>query len=96
MEISLEESGVQNNPEAYVNNFNNNGHLPSGFSMINEDGHLVHTCSTRSGSKHLDVQDLEMLLEAYFVQVDSTLNKLSTVCCYQAHPILSLCISYEL
>ncbi|XP_039130982.1 magnesium transporter MRS2-3 isoform X2 [Dioscorea cayenensis subsp. rotundata] len=64
---------------SYVNNFNNNGHLPSGFSMINEDGHLVHTCSTRSGSKHLDVQDLEMLLEAYFVQVDSTLNKLSTL-----------------
>lgn len=31
-------------------------------------------------SKHLDVEELEMLLEAYFVQIDGTLNKLSTVC----------------
>jgi hypothetical protein len=29
--------------------------------------------------KHLDVEELEMLLEAYFVQIDGTLNKLSTV-----------------
>ena len=26
-----------------------------------------------------DVEELEMLLEAYFVQIDGTLNKLSTV-----------------
>lgn len=31
-------------------------------------------------SKHLGVEELEMLLEAYFVQIDGTLNKLSTVC----------------
>lgn len=27
-----------------------------------------------------EVQELEMILEAYFVQIDGTLNKLSTVC----------------
>ncbi|KAL2349539.1 hypothetical protein Fmac_003539 [Flemingia macrophylla] len=30
-------------------------------------------------TKHLDVEELEMLLEAYFVQIDGTLNKLSTL-----------------
>ncbi|KAH9655599.1 Magnesium transporter MRS2-3 [Citrus sinensis] len=29
--------------------------------------------------EHLDVEELEMLLEAYFVQIDGTLNKLSTL-----------------
>ncbi|GJY35717.1 magnesium transporter MRS2-3-like protein, partial [Tanacetum coccineum] len=29
--------------------------------------------------KHRDVEELEMLLEAYFVQIDGTLNKLSTL-----------------
>jgi len=28
---------------------------------------------------HLDVEELEMLLEAYFAQIDGTLNKLTTV-----------------
>ena len=37
-------------------------------------------------SKNLDVKELEMLLEPYFVQIDGTLNKLSTVC----NPILPL------
>lgn len=38
------------------------------------------TSSTSTVSaKPLDVEELEMLLEAYFVQVDGTLNKLSTV-----------------
>ncbi|KAL0857236.1 hypothetical protein Bca101_062390 [Brassica carinata] len=38
------------------------------------------TCSTRSGMTcKLNVQELEMLLEAYFVQIDGTLNKLSTL-----------------
>lgn len=41
---------------------------------------------TSGVSKHLDVEELEMLLEAYFVQIDGTLNKLSTVCTH--HPIL--------
>ncbi|KAH9618297.1 hypothetical protein KSS87_003999 [Heliosperma pusillum] len=30
-------------------------------------------------SKHLDVEELEMLLEAYFVQIDGTLNLLTTL-----------------
>ncbi|KAH9297325.1 hypothetical protein KI387_029007, partial [Taxus chinensis] len=34
------------------------------------------TSSTTNG-KHQDVEELEMLLEAYFVQIDGTLNKLS-------------------
>lgn len=38
------------------------------------------TNSSSSGdSKHLDVEELEMLLEAYFVQIDGTLNKLSAL-----------------
>lgn len=41
------------------------------------------TSSTGTVSaKPLDVEELEMLLEAYFVQVDGTLNKLSTVRSY--------------
>lgn len=35
--------------------------------------------SSHSGTKSLDVEELEMLLEAYFVQIDSTLNKLSAL-----------------
>ena len=39
------------------------------------------SCITRNTTiKHCDVEELEMLLEAYFVQIDGTLNKLSTVC----------------
>lgn len=34
---------------------------------------------SHSGTKSLDVEELEMLLEAYFVQIDSTLNKLSAL-----------------
>ncbi|WZZ28686.1 hypothetical protein YC2023_012087 [Brassica napus] len=38
------------------------------------------TSSTQSGmTNKLNVQELEMLLEAYFVQIDGTLNKLSTL-----------------
>eukprot|EP00249_Psilotum_nudum_P011944 c23481_g1_i1 orf=444-1946(-) len=35
--------------------------------------------SHNGDSKHLDVEELEMLLEAYFVQIDGTLNKLSAL-----------------
>ncbi|KAK3420223.1 hypothetical protein EUGRSUZ_G01040, partial [Eucalyptus grandis] len=34
---------------------------------------------SRRSSKHLDVAELEMLLEAYFVQLDGTLNELSAL-----------------
>ena len=41
----------------------------------------TRTSTTHSTvTKQLDVEELEMLLEAYFVQIDGTLNKLSTVC----------------
>lgn len=53
-------------------------HSLSGPSIINEDSHGTHTFSI-SGSKHLDVEELEMLLEAYFIQIEGTLNKLSTL-----------------
>jgi hypothetical protein len=35
--------------------------------------------STRKSSKGEDVEELEMLLEAYFAQIEGTLNKLSAV-----------------
>ena len=45
------------------------------------DIHGTRTSSTHSATtgKGLDVEELEMLLEAYFVQIDGTLNDLSTV-----------------
>lgn len=51
-----------------------------GASHVGRDSHGTRTSTTHSAiSKHLDVEELEMLLEAYFVQIDGTLNKLSTV-----------------
>ncbi|KAM3694859.1 hypothetical protein ACJW31_07G087200 [Castanea mollissima] len=45
-----------------------------------ENPHGNHTSSTQSYmNKNLDVKELEMLLEPYFVQIDGTLNKLSTL-----------------
>lgn len=35
--------------------------------------------SSSDDSKNVDVEELEMLLEAYFVQIDGTSNKLSAV-----------------
>ncbi|KAF3435573.1 hypothetical protein FNV43_RR22662 [Rhamnella rubrinervis] len=47
---------------------------------LSRDSRGTHTSTTHSVmSKHLDVEELEMLLEAYFVQIDGTLNKLSTL-----------------
>lgn len=52
-----------------------------GANMMRRESHGTRTSTTRSAiSKHLDVEELEMLLEAYFVQIDGSLNKLSTVC----------------
>ena len=48
---------------------------------LSKDSRGTRTSTTQSAiSKQLDVEELEMLLEAYFVQIDGTLNKLSTVC----------------
>lgn len=43
------------------------------------DNHSSSTSSTNSSHGKLDVEELEMLLEAYFVQIDGTINKLSAV-----------------
>lgn len=50
-------------------------------SLANGRIHGSRSSSSTStvSAKPLDVEELEMLLEAYFVQVDGTLNKLSTV-----------------
>uniref|UniRef100_A0A7N0ZRR3 Magnesium transporter n=1 Tax=Kalanchoe fedtschenkoi TaxID=63787 RepID=A0A7N0ZRR3_KALFE len=54
--------------------------LFSTSKTLSRGSHGTHTSTTRSAiSKHLDVEELEMLLEAYFVQIDGTLNKLSTL-----------------
>lgn len=49
-------------------------------NTLGRESRGTRTSTARSGnSKHLDIEELEMLLEAYFVQIDGTLNKLSTV-----------------
>lgn len=42
--------------------------------------HRTHTSTHSVAIKTVDVEELEMILEAYFVQIEGTLNKLSTVC----------------
>ncbi|KAJ9551950.1 hypothetical protein OSB04_015995 [Centaurea solstitialis] len=50
-----------------------------GPNALGKDSRGTRTSMARSGiNKRFDVQELEMLLEAYFVQIDGTLNKLST------------------
>ncbi|KAG9440598.1 hypothetical protein H6P81_020763 [Aristolochia fimbriata] len=75
-EISSEANDCPNNYEAGLQNIDAQEHLLATSSGV---GLGTHTSSTHSGSKHLDVEELEMLLEAYFVQIDGTLNKLSTL-----------------
>ncbi|XP_020234654.1 magnesium transporter MRS2-3 [Cajanus cajan] len=49
-------------------------------NVLGRDSHGTRGSATFSAvTKHLDVEELEMLLEAYFVQIDGTLNKLSTL-----------------
>ncbi|PRQ22644.1 putative Mg2+ transporter protein, CorA-like/Zinc transport protein ZntB [Rosa chinensis] len=72
-EISLDATGESLNFEGDHRNTDN----PPHESL---DTHGTHTSSTHSVTgKTLDVEELEMLLEAYFVQIDGTLNKLSTL-----------------
>lgn len=60
---------------------NQQDHLFGASNAPDRDSHGTRTSTTPSAiSKQLDVEELEMLLEAYFVQIDGTLNKLSTVC----------------
>ncbi|ONK74585.1 uncharacterized protein A4U43_C03F8000 [Asparagus officinalis] len=77
-EISSEDSYIEKNFEENSQNIGNHGHLFSRMDS-NEVGRGTQTCSTISGGKRLNIEELEMLLEAYFVQIDSTLNNLSTL-----------------
>lgn len=71
-EISLEGGGISGNYEG-----NMDASQDHFASNVGRESH--RTSTSHSISKHLDVEELEMLLEAYFVQIDGTLNKLSTV-----------------
>ncbi|CAH8385188.1 unnamed protein product [Eruca vesicaria subsp. sativa] len=60
----------------------NDGHdlLMRAHSALSRNSRGSHTTSSQSCmTNKLNVQELEMLLEAYFVQIDGTLNKLSTL-----------------
>ncbi|KAG5149017.1 hypothetical protein JHK82_015898 [Glycine max] len=49
-------------------------------TILSRDNHGTRNSATYSVvTKQLDVKELEMLLEAYFVQIYGTLNKLSTL-----------------
>lgn len=74
----LSDNDIENNRDGDSQNINLH-YRASEPNIINVDSHGTRTYSTRSSSKHLDVEELEMLLEAYFIQIDSTLNKLSTL-----------------
>ncbi|KZV15142.1 hypothetical protein F511_34647 [Dorcoceras hygrometricum] len=51
-----------------------------GANALSRGGsHGTRTSTHSAITKQLDVEELEMLLEAYFVQIDGTLNKLSTL-----------------
>nr|AFK48474.1 unknown [Lotus japonicus] len=69
-EISLEPGGANTSDEDHQN-----AQHPS--SLLRRDSRASTTYSATT--KQLDVEELEMPLEAYFVQIDGTLNKLSTL-----------------
>lgn len=66
-----------NEEESYV--FHSQGGSTSICNLQNRVSRSSSTNTSAATSKILDVEDLEMLLEAYFVQTDSTLNKLFTL-----------------
>ncbi|XP_058217077.1 magnesium transporter MRS2-3 [Rhododendron vialii] len=74
-------NGASTSFEGNVHNIDNTQEqLYAASHVLRRDSHGTHTSTTHSViSKHLDVEELEMLLEAYFVQIDGTLNKLSTL-----------------
>ncbi|KAF6136878.1 hypothetical protein GIB67_018917 [Kingdonia uniflora] len=79
-QIPLETNVVPNNYEGSLENILNHDHLLSVPSILSRGSRGTHTSTTRSAmSKHLDVEELEMLLEAYFVQIEGTVNNLSTL-----------------
>ncbi|KAK9129716.1 hypothetical protein Sjap_010203 [Stephania japonica] len=79
-ETSSEANDVSNTYEGDPENFVIQEHLLGMHNVVGRDSHGTRTSTTHSAiSKLLDVEELEMLLEAYFVQIDGTLNKLSTL-----------------
>ncbi|GAY48755.1 hypothetical protein CUMW_114150 [Citrus unshiu] len=79
-EISLEATGGSTSYEADFQNTENIHDNLFTQNLHSRASHGTRTSTTHSAiSKHLDVEELEMLLEAYFVQIDGTLNKLSTL-----------------
>ncbi|KAF7848378.1 hypothetical protein BT93_L2051 [Corymbia citriodora subsp. variegata] len=62
---------------------NNDRHIPNPLlsrGPLNDEIERVESNDSRgTPASHADVAELEMLLEAYFAQVDGTLNKLSTL-----------------
>ncbi|KAI9388596.1 hypothetical protein POPTR_009G086300v4 [Populus trichocarpa] len=76
-EVSL--GALASHKDDFNNIDNEHDHLFTAPNGLGRYSH-THTSTTRSAiSKHLNVEELEMLLEAYFVQIDGTLNKLSTL-----------------
>ncbi|KAK6945965.1 hypothetical protein RJ641_013509 [Dillenia turbinata] len=80
-DFSTEAHGVSTGCEGDLNMGDKcHEHLYGVYSALGRESHGTHTSTTHSAiSKQLDVEELEMLLEAYFVQIDGTLNKLSTL-----------------
>ncbi|ESQ47929.1 hypothetical protein EUTSA_v10020646mg [Eutrema salsugineum] len=69
-----------NRDESYLRANDAHDLLMSAHSALSRNSRGTHTSSTRSAiTNKFDVEELEMLLEAYFVQIDGTLNKLSTL-----------------
>ena len=73
---------LEGTESAYVGhrNITSEEALFGGPNAPSRRSHGTHTSTHSAISNKLDVEELEMLLEAYFVQIDGTLNKLSTVC----------------
>jgi hypothetical protein len=96
-EISPEAGGVSASYKGELRNIDNSQEQVFGArnNTLSRDSHGTRTSTTHSAiGKHLDVEELEMLLEAYFVQIDGTLNKLSTVwnCIYELSLFLTVCL----
>ncbi|XP_041999441.1 magnesium transporter MRS2-3-like [Salvia splendens] len=72
---------LEGTESAYVGhrNITSEEALFGGLNAPSRRSHGTHTSTHSAISNKLDVEELEMLLEAYFVQIDGTLNKLSTL-----------------
>ncbi|XP_009603566.1 magnesium transporter MRS2-3 [Nicotiana tomentosiformis] len=81
VEISMDANAGSTSYDADIPHIDNQQErLFGGPNALSRGSRGTHTSTTRSAiSKHLDVEELEMLLEAYFVQIDGTLNKLNTL-----------------